>query len=339
VFADRTSQGYLLLVDDAHDDEPTRASLQALVRKKLGKSESEPEVELLLELIAMEPPSVDPRIAAAADDAPRATRDLLGLHIELLPLHGAGGEVVPTDALTDPILTRALGDAQRKSLAHRQHALLLRADYRNQHAVRGLRLLQSLVHLVAQERNALIHDPDTGETMGADTFARRRLQASLGNVADQIAVVPFPDPLHGENYVRLSTRGMRRFGSVDLELDGLPRDPGALQSATHLLVGLAHQMVREGEFDASGYAVELGDRVKVRHDDMVRAYGHRAGVIARCENCPGEVEMHLVERVAQPHDPQGHVVARVVAPRPDSDAPDYDHPAWVQSALQALLGA
>ena len=40
------------------------------------------------------------------------------------------------------------------------------------------------------------------------------------------------------------TRGMRRFGSVDLELDGLPADPIVLQRATHLLYALAFVMVK-----------------------------------------------------------------------------------------------
>ena len=44
------------------------------------------------------------------------------------------------------------------------------------------------------ETGALVHDPDTLETMGPAAFAARRLQTSLGNIADQVVVVPFADP-------------------------------------------------------------------------------------------------------------------------------------------------
>jgi hypothetical protein len=302
VFADRTSQGYLLLVDDAHKQTPTREDL---------------------------PPGPE-------DGSPRPTRDLLGLHVEVLPLSGG---LVPAAVLEDPVLTRELSPEERGSLGKRKHALLLRADYRNQYAVRGLRLLQTVVRIAALDRKALVHDPDTGETMGVEAFTRRRLLSSLGNVADQIAVVPFPDPRHGEGFVRLSTRGMRRFGSVDVELDGLPRDPELLQRATDLLYGLAYQLVRLGEFDRSGYAVELAEVVEIEHADIVQAYGTRGGQVPpACSNCPGGTEMHLVERPAEPHDPGDHVVARVVAPREQSDAADYDHPKWVREAVASIFG-
>lgn len=339
VFADRTSQGYLLLVDDAHDDPPTRADLQFLVRSKLGAKADEPELQLLLELIETEPaPTRAPTPGEPADGRPRPTRDLLGLHVEVLPLHGEQ-ELVPTSVLTDPVLTRELSPEERSSLAKRRSALLLRADYRNQYAVRGLRLLQTLVRLAAIDRKALVHDPDTGETMGVEAFTRRRLQSSLGNVADQIAVVPFPDPRHGEGFVRLTTRGMRRFGSVDLELDGLPREPELLQRATDLLYGLAYVMVRLGEFDRSGYAVELDEVVEIAHADIVQAYGTRGSQVPpACGECAGEVAVHLVERPTEPHDPGDHVVARVVAPREDSDAKAYDQKQWVRDAVAAIFG-
>ena len=337
VFADRTSQGYLLLVDDAHKAEPSREQLVALVEKKLAGDEANPEVELLTGLIQTEPTLTDPRLAQEQGRQLPAP-DLLGLHVDVMPLSSEGGELVSTEQLTDPVLTRELDPAQRASLATRRYAILIRADYRNQHAVRGLRLLQTLVRLVAENRDALIHDPDTGETMGVEAFTRRRLQNSLGNVADQVAVVPFPDPRHGEGSLRLSTRGMRRFGSVDLELDGLPRDPAVLQAASHLLYGLAYQMVRLGEFDSTGYAVELDDTVSISRDNVVQAYGRRNDDVPTCEDCPRNVTVHLVERASEPHDPADHVVARVVAPRSESDADDYDHPAWVSQALHSLLG-
>jgi hypothetical protein len=336
VFADRTSQAYLLLVDDAHKQSPTREDLQFLVRSKLGAKADEPELQLLLDLIETEPaPSRMPGPDEPQDGRPRATRDLLGLHIEVIP---AGEDVIPSSLFTDPVLTRELSHAERASLARRRHALILRADYRNQYAVRGLRLLQTLVRIAARDRDALVHDPDTGETMGVEAFTRRRLLSSLGNVADQIAVVPFPDPRHGEGFVRLATRGMRRFGSVDLELDGLPREPELLQRATDLLNGLAYQMVRLGEFDTSGYAVELGPIVTIDHDDIVQAYGTRGGQVPPAGvDQPAEVTVHLVERPAEAHDPSGHVVARVVAPREQSDASEYDHPKWVREAVASIF--
>ena len=253
-------------------------------------------------------------------------------------MHGES-ELVSTSLLTDPVLTRELSPEERSSLAKRRQALLLRADYRNQYAVRGLRLLQTLVRIVANDRKALVHDPDTGETMGVEAFTRRRLLSSLGNVADQIAVVPFPDPRHGEGFLRLSTRGMRRFGSVDVELDGLPRDPEVLQRATDLMYGLAYQLVRLGEFDTSGYAVELDEVVDVEHADIVQAYGSRGGQVPpACKDCPGSTTVHLVERPAEPHDPSEHVVARVVAPREESDAAGYDHKKWALEAVASIFG-
>jgi hypothetical protein len=241
--------------------------------------------------------------------------------------------------LTDPVLTRELTGEERASLAGRRHALLLRADYRNQYAVRGLRLLQTLVRIVALSRKALIHDPDTGETMGVEAFTRRRLQSSLGNVADQVAVVPFPDKRFGDDYIRLTSRGMRRFGSVDIELDALPRDPEVLQRATDVMYGLCYKLVRIGEFDRSGYAVELDEVVTVEHSDIVKAYGARGGKVPLpCDGCPTELDVHLVERAAEPQDPSEHLMARVVAVRTESDAKDYDHPAWARAFATSIFG-
>ncbi|MEM6294392.1 MAG: hypothetical protein AAGA54_24175 [Myxococcota bacterium] len=335
VFADRTSQAYLLLLPEADAAVPSREDLQALVKAKLAAAADEPELKLLLELIETEP---KPDFAAGqADGSPRKTKDLLGLNVDVLEVSGPKGAVGKA-SLSDPILTRALTPEQRASLATRSKALLLRAEYRNQYAVRGLRLLQTLVRVVATERNALVHDPDTGETMGLDAFSQRRLKTSLSNVADQIAVVPFVDKMNPD-LIRLTTRGMRRFGSADLELDGLPRDPRLLQRATDLLNGLAVLMVELGEFDRTGYAVELDQLVTVDIDDIVRAYGSRGSTVPDCdEACPGEAEVHLVERPAEPHDPTDHLVARVIAPRELSDSVDYDHGKWVAGILTDMFG-
>ena len=43
-------------------------------------------------------------------------------------------------------------------------------------------------------------------------------------------------------------------------------------------------------------------------------------------------------RPEEDHDPVDHVVARIVAPRKESDAPGYDQPEWVLQALSDLLG-
>jgi hypothetical protein len=343
VFADRTSHAYLLLVEGKKPPAPSRDELKALVRKRLDPAEA--EVDLLLALIDMDPerPQVDPVEtnlgAEAMSRASRQQSDLLGLYIDVLPLLSADDEaIIPIEALTDPILTRELEPAELESLASRKFALLLRADYRNQHDVRGLRLLQTLVRLVARTRGALIHDPDTRETVNLETFTHRRLRKALGNVADQVVVVPFSDPRHGDGYVRLATRGMRRFGSVDLELDGLPRDPELLQQATHLIYGLAARMVRLGEVDVSGLAVQLDDTVTIRYEDIVEAYASRAVEVPRCRKCPEEVAVHLVEREKEGHDPRDHVVARIVAPRSRSDRKDYDQTSWAREAIHRVLG-
>lgn len=339
VFADRTSQAYLLMLTGTPTQAPTREELSALVHEKLASAQDEPEVALLLDLIAAEPaPAVgQPGLSPERSQEIRH-RDLLGLHIDLLPLAPQGEEaLIPLAVLKDPISTRTLTPPQRESLQKRRYVLVLRAHYRNRFGVRGLRLLQTLVRVVATDRDALIHDPDTGETMGVDAFTARRLRSTVGNVAEQVVVVPFPDPRH-EGAIRLSTRGMRRFGSVDLELDGLPRDPAVLDAATHLLHGLAYRMVRDGEYDREGYAVEVDDVITVDFDTVRRAYGGRGDVVKACASCPKKTQVHLVERPPQSHDPAEHVVARVVAPRLKSDQPNYDQRAWAMQAVVDVMG-
>ncbi|WAS94411.1 hypothetical protein [Nannocystis punicea] len=347
VFADRITFGYVLLLPGPPGPAPTREELQAIVRRMFAESVDDPEVAQLLDLVAT-PPRADMSALRGPNEAvPKAsheepldpeaaarvwaTTDLLGLEIEALP-----AAAVEPKLLADPELTRALEPEERASLPERTQLVLLRALYRNQNGVRGLRLLQALVRAVAADTGALVHDPDTLETVGPAAFAARRLQASLGNIADQVAVVPFIDPRQPDA-VRLTTRGMRRFGSVDLELDGLERDLPALQQATYFLHGLGLVMVRLGEFDRSGFAVEAPDVIGLHYRDCVDAY---AGQVAlpRCSACPEEVEIHLVERPAEPHDPPGHVVARIVAPQAISGRPDYDHIAWIRAAIGRVLG-
>lgn len=340
VFADRTSQTYLLLLPGSPTAAPTREALAELVKKKLPGAEDEPEVELLLELVATEPRPLqsDPSLDAAERSEIRHA-DLLGLHVALVPIATPGEDPLISPAtLLDPIATRELSEADRQSLPARREVLVLRAHYRNRYGVRGLRLLQTLVRIVATDRKALIHDPDTGETLDVTAFTRRRLQSSLGNVADQIVVVPFPDPRSGKGFVRMSTRGMRRFGSVDLELDGLPREPAVLEAASELLQGLAYRMARAGEYDQEGFAVEVDDEIELTYRDVAQAYAGRTERVPRCDGCPERVRVHLVERPAEPHDPIEHVVARVVAPRLLSASPTYDHPAWTRKAIADLLG-
>lgn len=341
VFGDRTSQGYLLLLEGPIRPElPSREELVRLVERSFPGHQSDDEVRLLIELIQTEPHSTVAEAPLAPDDPGRLEpaidpkQDLLGLHVELVEVDD---DLVPPVAREDDILLRGLTPAERVSLENRKWAILIRADYRNMHAARGLRLLQTLVRIVAEREHALIHDPDTLETVGPARFAERRLQGSLGNIADQITVVPFPDLRH-EGRARLTTRGMRRFGSVDLELDGLDPDPWVLQRATDLLLGLALVMIKEGEFDVSGFAIELDDSVTIHWRDAARAYAGREGTLPRCADCPEQVLVHLVEREREPQDPRGHVVARVVAPRQTSDAPAYDHPAWVQNSITRMFG-
>jgi hypothetical protein len=341
VFGDRTSHGYLLLLDGPiRPKVPSREELVRLVEQSFPAHRDSDEVRLLIQLIQTEPHSAARSVPDAPDDPGRLDdaidpkQDLLGFHIEAVEVTD---DLIPPVALDDDILLRGLTPAERVSLEQRKWALLLRADYRNMNAARGLRLLQTLVRIVAEREHALVYDPDTLETVGPERFAKRRLQGSLGNVADQITVVPFPDPRH-EGKARLTTRGMRRFGSVDLELDGLAPDPRALQRGTDLLLGLAFVMIKEGEFDPSGFAIELDDTVTIHWRDAERAYAGREGTLPRCADCPEEVLVHLVKRPREEQDPRDHVVARVVAPRQTSDAPDYDHPAWVTKAIARVFG-
>lgn len=147
-----------------------------------------------------------------------------------------------------------------------------------------------------------------------------------------------PDRRHGDPMVRLSTRGMRRFGAVDLELDGLPADPQTLQRASDFLVGLAFVMIRDGEVDRSGFAVEVDDVIKVNRADAQQAYSGTDYQVPRCKTCPQSTVVHLIERSREDIDTSEHVVARVVAPRATSDAPAYDHQKWVRDMLDEVFG-
>lgn len=369
-FADRTSMGYLLLLPPGtkNPEPPSRAYLQTLVEQAFPERRDAGEFDLLLTLISTAPhvtdfdgeiqaPSLEgegegetgagaeaeaagagPEQAAAAKAERSRTFDVIGLHIELLHLGIGESATIPSSALADPILTRELDEQQRKSLLGREHALLLRADYRNQNAVRGLRLHQTLVRVVAEHYQALIHDPDTLETMNIEAFTQRRLRVEAGNVADQIAIVPFSDP-HDDNLLRMSSRGMRRFGAVDIELDGLPRDPVVLQQASDLIAGLALVLAREAEVDISGFAVVVPETIELDCAMIQQTYAARGYAPPCASGVSGMsgIELHLVERAPEPHDPRDHVVARIVAPREQSDAPNYDHPQWVRGALAQLF--
>jgi hypothetical protein len=358
-FADRTSMGYLLLLPPGtkNPEPPSRAYLQTLVEQAFPERRDAGEFDLLLTLISSSPhetgfdgeiqapsdpdgetgkpiPQSEAELAAAKAERSR-TFDVIGLHIELLHLGLGDGATISSSALEDPVLTRDLDEQQRKSLLGREYALLLRADYRNQHAVRGLRLHQTLVRVVADHYDALIHDPDTLETMDIDTFTERRLRVEAGNVADQIAIVPFTDP-HDDNLLRMSSRGMRRFGAVDIELDSLARDPVVLQQASDLIAGLALVLAREAEVDVSGFAVVVPETIELDCAMVQQTYAAR-GYVPPCTSSEAGIELHLVERAPEPHDPREHVVARIVAPREQSDAPNYDHPQWVRAALAQLF--
>jgi len=351
VFADRITYSYVLLLPGAELTAPTREELDLAVREAFPNNLGDDEVELLRGLIArpIDDTPIAPAAAAQPDgpdepdepdepDGPRRAADLLGLDIELHPrTPPSGPPLIEPRVLADPDLGRALEPHERASLPTRDALLVLRAQYRNQHGVRGLRLLQTLVRVVAVRRGALIHDPDTLETLGPAAFAARRLQTSLGNVADQIPIIPFADPRHPGMF-RLTTRGMRRFGSVDLELGGLPGDLPVLQQGTYFLHGLARQMIELGELDRSGLAVELPPVLTLHYNDCVAAYAGHPGTLPRCDDCPEQVELHLVERAPEPQDAVAHVVARVVAPRSRSDRADHDPVAWAQEALDRVLG-
>jgi hypothetical protein len=126
---------------------------------------------------------------------------------------------------------------------------------------------------------------------------------------------------------------MRRFGAVDVELDGLPRDAVTLQQASDLIAGLALLLAREAEVDVSGFAVAVPETLEVDCELIRQSYAARGYV----PQCASSIELHLVERPPESHDPRDHVVARIVAPRAESDAPDYDHPQWVRAALARLF--
>ncbi|MBK7824778.1 hypothetical protein [Nannocystis sp.] len=336
VFADRITYSYVLLLPGEPRPAPTRPELDAAVRAAFASNLDDEEVSLLLGLIAR--PEREFGVPAAPADPEQDAPDLLGLAIEAHPrTPTTGPSLIEDKVLADPDLTRDLTPDERASLTTRRGLLVLRAQYRNQHGVRGLRLLQTLVRVVAAQQGALIHDPDTLETIGPAGFAARRLQTSLGNVADQIPVVPFPDPRYPGRF-RLASRGMRRFGSVDLELGGLPGDLSILQQATYFMHGLAFEMIELGEFDSAGFAVELPPIVTVHFSDCTAAYSGRPGSLPRCAGCPESAEIHLVERAAEPQDAISHVVARIVAPRSRSDRPEYDHLVWAQEALDRVLG-
>ena len=334
VSADRITYSYLLLLSGPDAARPpTHTDLDKLVQEAFPNNLEDEEVSLLRGLLRE--PTADENAAASEG---RRAKDLLALEIEVFPRTPASGpHLIEEKVLTDPDLTRDLTPVERDSLPARSSLLVLRAAYRNQHGVRGLRLLQTLVRVVATRRGALIHDPDTLETVGPTVFSERRLQTSLGNIADQVPVIPFPDPARA-GMLRLATRGMRRFGSVDIELAGLPGDLTALQRATFFIHGLARVLIEQGEYDRTGFAVELPEILPVHHSDCASAYAGRPGSLPRCKDCPDFVEIHLVERAPEPHDAVGHVVARIVAPRSVSDAPTYDQPAWAQQALARLFG-
>lgn len=342
VFADRSSMGYLLLLPGVQKPElMAREDVVSAIRQEFAANLDDEEVRLLEYYAGLEPRDgalpvqVDPDDPDSAMRTAAARYDLIGTHFEIVAVH----DEIPEVALKDPIMIRDVAPELRPTIPRRKWALLIRGDYRSRNAFRGLRLLQALVRVVAKDQDALIHDPDTLETMDLESFSRRRLQSSMGNVADQIAIVPFPDPRHGEGHVRLSSRGMRRFGAVDIELDGLPKDPAVLQRATDMLQGLALVLVRESEVTETGLATELDEVVSVTWRDIEAAYQSRGQSPPRCEGCREEAVVHLVEREAEPHDPRDHVVARVVAPRSKSDLPGYDHPVWVRQALKNLFGA
>lgn len=347
VFADRTSMGYLLLLpDDDKPSVPSRNDLEREVDRAFPGKPSE-EVALLKTLVHIEPhdtprDAADPNAPESFEDT-RAEKargsDLLGLHVDVVPIGIGEDALIPSLAYEDPVLLRELEAAEVEQMRRAKWAMLLRADYRSRFNVRGLRLLQALVRVMAKRHGALIFDPDTLETVNEAAFARRRLTSELAHVADQVVVVPFPDPRHGDEYLRLTTRGMRRFGSPELELDGLQSDPLVLQRGTELLHAIARVLVEVAELDESGLAIELDEELDIEVGDAVAAYAGRDYEPPICgEGCPGMTQLHLVRRDAEAHDPKELPVVRVVAPRETSDAPKYDHPKWVQSALADVFG-
>jgi hypothetical protein len=323
---------------------PTRASLRGWVDETFAGRDDVDEVRLLRTLIdtdAEAPSAIVPLSAQQVDPSDAAAMrrrvkvsDLIGLHTALLETD----KVASTSVLQDPILSRALSEEDRASLSSRRYSVLLRADYRAREAFRGLRLLQTLVRIAAEKLDALILDPDTLEVRDVTSFSEARLRSATASVASQVTVVPFQDGDGETRSVRMTTRGMLRFGAVDLELTGLPLDPYVLQRATDLLYGIAFVLVKTAEVDMKGFALEVDDILTVHWRDIQQAYEGTPRELRRCDGCPENLELHLVERPRLSSDPQDHVVAQVVAPRMTSDPASYDHPAWVQRALARMFG-
>ncbi|TPV95315.1 MAG: hypothetical protein B7733_10710 [Myxococcales bacterium FL481] len=323
--------------DGANRRSPSRAELRRTVDRAFRGRRNEPEVGALHQFIARDPAGYAAGRLTGTEAQRRAIlarpgSDLLGISIRLVPR----ASVLDVAALDDPVLTRGLGRGTVERMAAIDHAVVIRGEYRPQGFVRGLRLLQTLVAAYARQVDGVILDPDTGELWAVDSFTSRQLRARDRNVADQIAVVPFPD-LDDASRVRLCTRGMRRFGAPDLELDALPVEPRRLAQATDLLRGLALVVAGLAELDAAGYASSAPDEVALTRRDIAESLA-ASGTMSPCATCQETVAVHLVERSRHPTDPVDHPVVRVVAPLSQSRAPAYDHPAWVQRAIERLFG-
>ena len=109
------------------------------------------------------------------------------------------------------------------------------------------------------------------------SFSEARLRSATASVASQVTVVPFQEGDGETRSVRMTTRGMRRFGAVDLELTGLPLDPYVLQRATDLLYGIAFVLVKTAEVDTKGFALQVEDVLTVHWRDIQQAYEGTAG--------------------------------------------------------------
>lgn len=363
VYADRTSHGYLLIPAgpspakagiEALWREPSRERLAALLAEKRNFPGLQARERVMLQTLVERQPRAtpvrkggqDPADTTAAPEPSRSSAnhaelpDLLGFHIDRVELSGGEDGLLPTAARTDQISTRSLDAEQRRALAQADSALLLRADYRVAEGVRGLRLLQALTAALAEARNALVHDPDTMETHAPADFRAKRYLGEPNNVADQVVILPFIERSEsGAAKVRLTTRGMRRFGVVDLELAGLPAAPQLLQRATQWMHGTASLLVSDAGVDESGYAREVPGEIVVARADLRNAYASSPVQFPDCGGCPGQIELHLVERPELPTDAIDHVVAQIVAPRSASAQPDHDHGQWLIQALLSLFGA
>lgn len=350
VFADRVRYAYAVLVPantkpnpnaglDAEPNAPTPAELRAIVERAFAGRLDEPDVASLLVLIDRDPESNEAGRLMGDEAQRRAVMarpdaDLLGLVTAVVPR----ADIVDDVTLADPTLSRGASPSDRELAGAATHAVLLRAEYRPRQFVRGLRLLQSLVLAYAREVGGVVFDVDTYELWSVDAFATRRLRVREQNVADQIAVVPFPDPAHGEGHVRLCTRGMRRFGAPELELDGLVLDRVLLTRGTDLLRGLALTVARLAELDEAGYATQAPEVIRVTREDVATALGHAHAELPACVTCSDGLDVRLVERAAVETDPPNHVVARVVAPRSDDKSATTQHVTWVRAAIERLLG-